>query len=684
MKSDEAKRKKLYVERDISWMYFNQRILLEAARPEVPLLEQLTFLGIYSNNLDEFFRVRVATLNRIVEYDDKNIREERDTAARTLKQIGKLHNQYYRQFEETFASIMEKLKQENIHVIKDTELTPEQEHFITSLYRNRLNGSTNPLFLTKTSRHTDDQTDEDIYLAIRLLRKDSEGKVKMKDYAVIGLPTAEFGRFIRLPDSEGKTYLMFLDDVIRYCLPMIFIGMNYTDYEAYTFKFTKDAEMEIDSDLRTGVLQKISKGIKSRKRGEPIRFVYDKEMPKDLLRKLTDRLNVDKNDTRVAGGRYHNFKDLMKFPDCGRSDLKYPAWPPVFKQELNGTESILRLIRKQDRSLHYPYQSFDTVIRVLREAAISKEVKSIKMTLYRLAKDSKVVKALICAAQNGKKVTVIIELLARFDEASNISWSKRMQEAGIKVIFGVEGLKIHSKLVHIGTRFGDLACISTGNFHEGNARMYTDFTIIDSTSLHCEGSRPGIRLHREALPPGELQGTARVAQRYAQTADSPDQPRNQEQATGKRGIHPCQSEPYYRPDTDTETLRSFDSRCTNRPGGPGQLLPGDRHPGSQRQHPDQRHHRPLSGTSAHLHLRQWRGRKILYRIGRLDAPQSGQPHRSAYACIRQSDTSRTETCGLLRTSRHSQRANRGRKRREQDLGKQRCTFPLAGRIIQIL
>ena len=478
MKSDEARRKKLYVERDISWMYFNQRILLEAARPEVPLLEQLTFLGIYSNNLDEFFRVRVATLNRIVEYGDKNIREERDTAARTLKQIGKLHNQYYRQFEETFASIMEKLKQENIHVIKDTELTPEQELFITSLYRNRLNGSTNPLFLNKTSRQPDDQTDEDIYLAIRLQRKDGEGKVKVRDYAVIELPTNEFGRFIRLPDSDGKTYLMFLDDVIRYCLPMIFIGMNYTDYEAYTFKFTKDAEMEIDSDLRTGVLQKISKGVKSRKRGEPIRFVYDQQMPKDLLRKLTDRLNVDKNDTRVAGGRYHNFKDLMKFPDCGRTDLKYPAWPPVFKQELNGEESILKLIRKQDRSLHYPYQSFDTVIRVLREAAISKEVRSIKMTLYRLAKDSKVVKALICAAQNGKKVTVIIELLARFDEASNINWSKRMQDAGIKVIFGVEGLKIHSKLLYIESKKGNIACVGTGNFHEGNAKIYTDYLMM--------------------------------------------------------------------------------------------------------------------------------------------------------------------------------------------------------------
>ena len=472
MKSSETKKKCPYVERDISWMYFNQRILLEAARPEVPLLERLTFLGIYSNNLDEFFRVRVATLNRIIEYADKNIQKEQETATRTLKQISKLHNRFYEQFEETFASIMEELKKENICVIKDTEMTDDQKTFITSFYRNKLNGSTTPLFLNG-ARPLDDQTDEDIYLAIRLLRKDETGKIKEKDYAVIELPTEEYGRFIQLPDSEGKTYLMFLDDVIRYCLPLIFVGMKYTDYEAYTFKFTKDAEMEIDSDLRTGVLQKISKGVKSRKRGEPIRFVYDEQIPKDLLKRLVDRLNVDKNDTRVAGGRYHNFKDLMKFPVCGRYDLKYPVWEPVFKPELNGKESLLT-----DRSLHYPFHSFDTFIRVLREAAISKEVKSIKMTLYRLAKESKVIKALICAAKNGKKVTVVIELLARFDEASNINWSKRMQDAGIHVIFGVEGLKIHSKLVHIGTRHGDIACISTGNFHEGNARMYTDYTIM--------------------------------------------------------------------------------------------------------------------------------------------------------------------------------------------------------------
>lgn len=479
MKSDEERLKKLYVERDISWMYFNQRILLEAARTDVPLLERLSFLGIYSNNLDEFFRVRVATLNRIVEYADKNIKKERDTAAHTLKQIGKLYNSYDKQFEDTFAGILKELKEENIYVINETELTPAQEEFITSFYANQLNGSTNPLFLTN-SCSLGEQTDEDIYLAVRLTRRDAEGKTKEKDYAIIPLPAAEFGRFIRLHDSEGKIYLMFLDDVIRFCLPMIFVGMKYTDYEAYTFKFTKDAEMEIESDLRSGVLQKISKGVKSRKKGEPIRFVYDQNMPKDLLKKLTHLLNIDNGDTRVAGGRYHNFKDLMKFPDCGRKDLKYPAWPPLFKPELNGSESLLTLIRKKDRSLHYPYYSFDTFIRVLREAAISKEVKSIKMTLYRLAKDSKVVKALISAARNGKKVTVIIELLARFDEASNINWSKRMQEAGIHVIFGVEGLKIHSKLLHISTRHGDIACISTGNFHEGNARMYTDYTIMTS------------------------------------------------------------------------------------------------------------------------------------------------------------------------------------------------------------
>lgn len=465
-----------YVARDISWMYFNQRILLEAAKKTVPLMERLSFLGIYSNNLDEFFRVRVATLSRIIECEDKDIRKEKQEAERIFKEINKLNKAYTRQFEETFAEILKDLEAENIYVVNETQLTDEQRDYLRRFYLNHLNGSTFPLFLPQV-KQLGELADADIYLAIRLTRLDEEGKARKREYAVIEMPVNEFGRFIRLPDTDGRVCLMFFDDVIRFCLPWIFVGMEYDVYEAYTFKFTKDAEMEMDTEIRSGVMEKVSKGVKSRKRGAPIRLVYDSNMPKDLLKLIVGKLNIDKSDTRVAGGRYHNLKDLMRFPDCGRSDLKYLPQPPLFKPELE-EGSILDTIRSKDCYLHYPYHSFSTYLRVLREAAISKDVKSIKTSLYRLAKDSRVVKALICAAKNGKNVTVVIELLARFDEASNINWSKKMQDAGIRVIFGVEGLKVHAKLLHISSRKGDIACISTGNFHEGNARAYTDFTLM--------------------------------------------------------------------------------------------------------------------------------------------------------------------------------------------------------------
>lgn len=465
-----------YVARDISWMYFNQRILLEAAKKTVPLMERLSFLGIYSNNLDEFFRVRVATLSRIIECEDKDIRKEKQEAERIFKEINKLNKAYTHQFEETFAEILKDLEAENIYVVNETQLTDEQRDYLRRFYLNHLNGSTFPLFLPQV-KQLGELADADIYLAIRLTRLDEEGKARKREYAVIEMPVNEFGRFIRLPDTDGRVCLMFFDDVIRFCLPWIFVGMEYDVYEAYTFKFTKDAEMEMDTEIRSGVMEKVSKGVKSRKRGAPIRLVYDSNMPKDLLKLIVGKLNIDKSDTRVAGGRYHNLKDLMRFPDCGRSDLKYLPQPPLFKPELE-EGSILDTIRSKDCYLHYPYHSFSTYLRVLREAAISKDVKSIKTSLYRLAKDSRVVKALICAAKNGKNVTVVIELLARFDEASNINWSKKMQDAGIRVIFGVEGLKVHAKLLHISSRKGDIACISTGNFHEGNARAYTDFTLM--------------------------------------------------------------------------------------------------------------------------------------------------------------------------------------------------------------
>ena len=292
------------------------------------------------------------------------------------------------------------------------------------------------------------------------------------------MPDKELGRFVRLPKSDGMENIMYLDDVIRYCLPMIFIGEGKATYEAYSFKFTKDAEMEMDNDLNSGVMQKVAKGVKSRKSGEPIRVIYDDSMPKELLKRIMSRLNIDTLDTIVSGGRYQNHKDLMAFPDCGRTDLKYPKWTPILKPELETEQSILDTIRQKDRFIHVPYHSFNSFIRVLREAALSPDVKAINVTLYRLAKASKVVKALICAARNGKKVTVVIELLARFDEESNIKWSKRLQEAGVEVVFGVEGLKIHSKLVYIQCKSGDIACIGTGNLHEGNAKVYTDYMMM--------------------------------------------------------------------------------------------------------------------------------------------------------------------------------------------------------------
>lgn len=464
-----------YIDRDLSWMYFNRRILQEATKENVPLLERLGFLGIYSNNLDEFFRVRMATLSRIAECEDKSLRKESEHARKLIKRINRLNAVYAKEYEEALAGVRSRLRDEHIFLLNENELDEEQQRYVRRFFRQRLSGFVSPVWIT-AARQLTEETDDSIYLAVKM---NTEGR-KAGDYALIELPVQVSGRFVRLPDRDGNKYLMYLDDVIRYCLPFIFGGLGYTHFEAYAFKFTKDAEMEIGNDLRTGVLQKISKGVKSRRKGDALRVIYDQDMPAALHKRVMNLLNLDKLDTVQAGGRYHNHKDLMAFPDCGRDDLKYPVWKPLVRPETNSSrDSVLRMVQEGDRFIHVPYHSFDYYIRLLQEAAIHKEVKSIKTTLYRLAKDSKVVKALICAARNGKKVTVVIELLARFDEASNINWSKKMQDAGVNVIFGVENLKVHSKITHIGMRNGsDIACVSTGNFHEGNARVYTDYMLM--------------------------------------------------------------------------------------------------------------------------------------------------------------------------------------------------------------
>ena len=476
--------KKAYVERDISWMYFNHRILQEAEKEYVPLIERLSFLGIYSNNLDEFFRVRVASLNRML--DRKLTKDAEQQIKKTLKTINKLNENYSKEYTEAVDTVFRELEVHKIRLVTEDQLNDEQKEFLNQFFYDKLNGSVNPIWLSEID---DLSTLEDnrIYLIVEKKegknedKENEKGKEKdngKKKYAIVKVPDRVFGRWVKIPSSDGFDNIMYLDDVVRYCLPLVFLGFKESTYRAYSFKFTKDAEMEMDNDADFGTMEKIALGVNSRKKGEAVRVIYDREMPKEMQKKLRERLDTKELDTSLAGGRYQNHKDLMSFPDCGHKELKYEKWTPIMKPEFLSNESILDQIREKDRFIHVPYHNFNGYIRVLREAATKPEVKSIKTTLYRLAKDSKVVKALITAARNGKKVTAVVELMARFDEESNIKWSKRMQEEGVNVIFGVEGLKIHSKLLYIESKKGNIACIGTGNFHEGNAKIYTDYLMM--------------------------------------------------------------------------------------------------------------------------------------------------------------------------------------------------------------
>ena len=463
--------KKAYVERDVSWMYFNHRILQEAEKEYVPLLERLSFLGIYSNNLDEFFRVRVASLNRML--DRKPTPATEQQLKKSLKTINKLNEKYSKEYTLAVDRVFAELEQHKIKLLTETQLNTEQQQYLTDFFYDKLNGSVNPIWLSEI-KDLSTLEDNRIYL---IVEKRDTGSDKRK-YAIVKVPDRVYGRWVKIPSSDGFDNIMYLDDVIRFCLPLVFLGFKESKYRAFSFKFTKDAEMEMDNDADFGTMEKIALGVDSRKRGEAVRVLYDGEMPREMVRKIRERLNAKELDSSLAGGRYQNHKDLMSFPDCGHRELKYEKWPSIMKPEFLSNESILEQIRKKDRFIHVPYHSFNGYIRVLREAATKPEVKSIKTTLYRLAKDSKVVNALITAARNGKKVTAVVELLARFDEESNIKWSKRMQEEGVNVIFGVEGLKIHSKLLYIESKKGNIACIGTGNFHEGNAKIYTDYMMM--------------------------------------------------------------------------------------------------------------------------------------------------------------------------------------------------------------
>ena len=476
------------IERDLSWLYFNQRVLLEAQRPDIPLLERIKFLGIYSDNLDEFFRVRVASLRRLI--DDTHVvsSKNRKAIVALLKRLYRLTDTLAAAFESTFDELLGLLAQEHIRVVNETQLTQAQGQYVLKYFLKHLSTLTIPFILNKDNLSAA-QVDEAIYLAVELRKEESrEGVERKQSVALIRLPQEGSRRFIVLPpDERGNTCVMFLDDLIRYNLPYIFSGLPYHSFKAYAFKFTKDAEIDLTEDAEAGVLQKVSKGVKKRKVGRMLRIAYDRDMPRYMRLRIFSKAGIDNRDARIPGGRYHNTRDLTHFPTCGRTDLLYPPMAPIPTPSALPSQSCIDRILSRDVLLHFPYQSFDRLLRLLREAAIAPDVQEIKISLYRLAPDSRVVHTLIAAAKNGKKVTAAIELMARFDEAGNVAWSKVMQEAGIKVLFGPERLKIHAKLLYLATRRGNIACVGTGNMHEGTAQVYTDVMLLThSTSITRE------------------------------------------------------------------------------------------------------------------------------------------------------------------------------------------------------
>lgn len=463
------------INREISWLSFNERVLQEALDNRVPLVERLRFLGIYSNNQDEFFKVRVATLKRMIDYgyDPKVLQGEKPE--RILSKIQKKVIELQKKFSYAYEQIIKEFEKENIFFLNEKQLSPEQGRYVDEYFDAIVLPFLSPILLSNVKQFPY-MKDKSIYFAIKLVN--TKTLPHNVDYALMEIPSPLLNRFVLLPSNDGKKYVILLDDIIRYCLKDIFAIFEYDHFEAYTIKLTRDAELDIDNDLSKSLLEKISKGVSERSHGQPVRFVYDKDIPQDLLEYITKRLNLDPSDTVLGGARYHNFKDFMVFPNMGGSHLEYSPTPPSEHPRIDRHASMFKVIAERDLILHYPYQKFDHFVDFFREASMDPKVKSIYITIYRVAKNSKVMNALINAARNGKKVTVVIELQARFDEESNIYWSRKLEEVGATVLFGIKGLKVHAKLVLVTREDGQYAAISTGNFHEGNANVYTDITLF--------------------------------------------------------------------------------------------------------------------------------------------------------------------------------------------------------------
>ncbi|MFO7939393.1 MAG: polyphosphate kinase 1 [Bacteroidales bacterium] len=463
-----------FINREISWLAFNDRVLQEAADKSVPLIQRFRFLGIFSNNQDEFFRVRVATIKRIAAINPKRKQLGNYTPNQLLRQIQEIVVRQQEKFESIYESLLEELSQHDIHVVNEIQLNAEQKTYITQYYYQHIRPVLVPIMISSAPEFPQ-LKDKPLYFAVKLTNSKVPDDIA---YALLDLNTDILPRFVVLPNIGNKKFIIILEDIIRFCINDIFSFFEYDKIEAYTIKITRDAELDIDDDISKSFMEKMSLSLERRKKGEPVRFVYDAEMPEDLFAFFTRKMQLDNRDNIIAGGRYHNFKDFINFPNIGPAKLENKNKPEIPHIALKPNQSILKEIKKRDIILHYPYQSFGYFVDMLREAAIDPHVESIQITLYRVAKKSMVINSLINAARNGKKVSVLIELQARFDEEANIYWSNRLQEAGVKVVHGIPGLKIHSKLALITRKQGrkqeHFVYIGTGNFQERSAKTYCD------------------------------------------------------------------------------------------------------------------------------------------------------------------------------------------------------------------
>ncbi len=462
------------INRDISWLSFNERVLQEASDARIPLIERMRFLGIYSNNLDEFYRVRVANIKRVMSFDKNITVNNKGTAQKLYAEIRDIVMKQQKTFEKTYQQIIKELDDNNILLINDQSLSKKQIKQLDAYYNLILKHAIVPIILDKKTSFPVIK-DSSIYLAIKIVGKDKKNK-----YALIQIPT-DFSRFYRL-DADDKEYFILLDDIIRFYLKNIFKIFEFEEISAYTFKFSRDAELNLDDDYSETLIEKIEKSLKQRVKGKPVRFVYDEKMPDDLLNHLLKSLDLTKNENAIPGGKYHNFKDFISFPSFGHSEFKFQEQIPCIHPELEHSKSLIEAIVSNDLLLHFPYQRFDYIVDTLREAAIDPTVKSIKINVYRVAKQSQIMNALIAAINNGKKVTVFLELQARFDEENNLNWANTLKQHGAKVLFGMQYFKVHSKLMQIARQIDGkeqlISYIGTGNFNEKTSLIYGDLGLL--------------------------------------------------------------------------------------------------------------------------------------------------------------------------------------------------------------